>query len=300
MMDGEKKKSSSSSPVYCYYYYCRMLSRMNVNAILMMLLLFCAVVMILFCAVTTYTSLPVEESNIGGVPSSRYELPRVTAPSAGGLRGKMVQMAGRADYWKQRDAAVARARARHEESPKSRSRTTTKDSLLLTAKEVPRALFSFTPPPPLSTAKPYYELEEYYYIDVDGKAFFPRVMSFGWTLRLQEEHHTHVVQVFPAEFTDNTQYYGLADSDDERLSQMEMREPYANEECVPMQDWQVTYHPSCNTMHETALESMGLHAEDDAHLFGTKGYWRNAWRLDLLGGHHHLEDREKIVLKTLK
>ena len=156
------------------------------------------------------------------------------------------------------------------------SRTTTM------TKEVPRALLSFTPPPPLSTAKPYYELEKHYYVDVDAKAFFPRVMSFGWTLRRQEEqHHTHVVQVFPAKFTDNTQYYGLADSDDERLSQMEMRQPYANEECVPMQDWQVTYHPSCNTMHETALESMGLHAEDDAHLFGTKGYWRNAWTFEI-------------------
>ena len=84
----------------------------------------------------------------------------------------------------------------------SRSRMTT-----TTGKEVSRALLSFTPPPPLSTAKPYYELEKHYYVDVDAKAFFPRVMSFGWTLRRQEEqHHTHVVQVFPAEFTDNTQY----------------------------------------------------------------------------------------------
>lgn len=218
-----------------------------------------------------------------GVP--RYELlERVTAPSAGGLRGKMVQMAGRKDYWKQRDA-----HARHDELPKSRK---AKASMLTLTSKKPRAL-QFTPPPPLGAAKPY-ALDEKYYIDVDAKAFSPRVMSFGST-----SHHKHV-EVFPAEFTDNTQYYGLYDSDDERLNQMEVREPYANDECVPMQDWQVTYHPSCNGMHETALENMGLHAENDAHLFGTKGYWRNAWRLDLLGGHHHLEDREKIVLKTLK
>lgn len=108
------------------------------------------------------------------------------------------------------------------------------------------------------------------------------------------------IQLYPSDFTDNTQLYGVLESDDERLSRMELRDPYSDEHCVPMQEWQTTFHPSCNGMHEMALDHMGSDVDNDANLFGTKGFWRNAWKVDILGNHHRSEDRETVVLKTLK
>lgn len=108
------------------------------------------------------------------------------------------------------------------------------------------------------------------------------------------------VPLYPADFTDNTQLYSILDSADERVKSMELRDPYEQGECVPMQDWQTTFHPSCNVVHELGLADIGDENGDDALLFGTNGYWRNAWKVDLLGGRNHLKDRDTIVLKTLK
>ena len=108
------------------------------------------------------------------------------------------------------------------------------------------------------------------------------------------------IKMYPADFTDNTQLYGILDSGDERIKTMERREPLTEGECVPMQDWQTTFHPSCNGMHELDMENMGEENGDDYNLFGTKGYWRNAWRVDSISGHHHDDSRDTIVLKTLK
>jgi len=112
---------------------------------------------------------------------------------------------------------------------------------------------------------------------------------------------SRTVELFPADFTDNTQFYGVLDSDDEKLSKMEMREPYVQGECVPMQKWQTDFHPSCNEMHGLGMSGLGHEEADDYfHLFGTGGFWRHAWRVDVLGGRKHLNDRESVVLKTLK
>ena len=109
------------------------------------------------------------------------------------------------------------------------------------------------------------------------------------------------VELDPADFTDNTQFYSILDSNDERVSStMERRPPLEDGECVPMQDWQKTFHPSCNDMHELDMVNIGEENGDDLKLFGTKGYWRNAWRVDSLGGHIELDKRDTIVLKTLK
>ena len=146
--------------------------------------------------------------------------------------------------------------------------------------------------------------------DVDVKMFveqdvkprngeFPRVLCIHESIS-QKTPTSHHVQLYPADFTDNTQLYGVLDSADERLKRMEIRDPYSDEHCVPMQEWQTTYHPSCNGMHEMALNDMVEDSENEAHLFGTKGYWRNAWKVDVLAGRHRPEDRETVVLKTLK
>ncbi len=118
------------------------------------------------------------------------------------------------------------------------------------------------------------------------------------------------IEIYPADFTDNTQFYGLLDSDDERLNRMEMREPYSKDECVPMQEWQTAYQPSCNGMHELALQTLGESSETnktigkpeglDATLFGTKGFWRYAWKL-VIGRHDEKRAKEDtIVFKNLK
>jgi len=109
------------------------------------------------------------------------------------------------------------------------------------------------------------------------------------------------VEQYPTEFSDNTQFYPLFDSSDERLSLMEVREPLDDGECKPMQDWQTTFHPSCNSMHELDLINLDDEKTNGGlKLFGTKGFWRNAWRVDVLGDSNKIEDRETFVLKTLK
>lgn len=109
------------------------------------------------------------------------------------------------------------------------------------------------------------------------------------------------VEEYPAEFSDNTQLYSTLDSSDERLQHMELREPFVQGECVPMQDWQTTFHPSCNGMHELGMENMG--EEEDVYkveLFGTKGYWRYAWKFESQSNFSETKSRDTFVVKTLK
>lgn len=112
---------------------------------------------------------------------------------------------------------------------------------------------------------------------------------------------SRLVQQYPAEITDNTQLYGILDSGDEHISTLEMRAPYVQGECVPMQEWQTTFNPSCNGMHELDMPGMGDDRnEDDFKLFGMNGFWRNAWRYDSTGEHGSVSERDTVVLKTLK
>ncbi|KAG7366645.1 Ser/Thr protein kinase [Nitzschia inconspicua] len=137
----------------------------------------------------------------------------------------------------------------------------------------------------------------------------PRVFMFDSAVSQVERK----IRLYPSDFTDNTQLYGILPSDDERLSRMEIRAPYSEGECVPMQEWQTTFHPYCNGMHELALEALGadlnrdisdpfekLLAGTDAQIFGTHGFWRYAWKLTM--GHltKAKAERDTVVLKTLK
>jgi len=108
------------------------------------------------------------------------------------------------------------------------------------------------------------------------------------------EFERHEVEEYPAEFSDNTQLYHIMDSSDVAIQEsMELREPYVQGECVPMKEWQTTFHPTCNSQHEFDLQ------DSETILFGTNGYWRDAWRLEhsLFGANSEIE---KVVLKTLK
>lgn len=110
-----------------------------------------------------------------------------------------------------------------------------------------------------------------------------------------------IVRRHRSEITDSTQLYPILDSGDERIASMELRAPYVQGECVPMKEWQTTFNPSCNGMHELDLASIGDNRmEDDFKLFGMNGFWRNAWRYDSTGGHGSLKERDTVVLKTLR
>jgi serine/threonine protein kinase len=99
---------------------------------------------------------------------------------------------------------------------------------------------------------------------------------------------------YPADFTDQTQLYSILDSSDERIKGMELRSPYVEGDCVPMADWQTSFYPSCNAVHELGLAQVGQGPETSFDLFGKKGYWRNAWKVKGNKGD------DVFVLKTLK
>lgn len=124
-----------------------------------------------------------------------------------------------------------------------------------------------------------------------GRDGFPRLFSIGSSHEKIKHHTKRIIERFPAVVTDNTQLYGLLDSSDEALSSMEIRAPYTDGKCVPMKEWQIAYYPSCNSMHEMDLTH--LLNNDKGGIFGTKGFWRFAWKIDL-------PDNETFVLKTLR
>ena len=228
--------------------------------------------------------------------------------SDAGLRGKMIQTAFQnKDPKKKRQAAESsrhstttiKADRHKKEAPKPKV-------VAVAPKATPSdPLHVVHMPPKISMPKPKFDNQDPSMYARGGNSesktkVSRRVVSLDKSFGQTPPHHRRIKQ-YPADYTDNTQLYSILSSSDERLKKMELREPYSNGECVPMQDWQTTFYPVCNGMHEIGMESTLAEPNgDDVHLFGTKGYWRNAWRLDLLGGNNKVEDRDTVVLKTLK
>lgn len=88
------------------------------------------------------------------------------------------------------------------------------------------------------------------------------------------------IDMYPAEYSDVTQTYPVADSADPPASEsMEMRKfptHEFDEDCVPMASWQTTFYPTCNAFHERDLPDDLLEA---LSLISSKGHWRSAWEL---------------------
>ena len=116
------------------------------------------------------------------------------------------------------------------------------------------------------------------------------------------------IEQYPADYSDGTQAYPDLDSDDidsEDDYNMEMRvfpRHESDPNCVPMAEWQTTYHPTCSLLHEVdvapAIQS------SDLSLLSSSGNWRLAWELwdrpqsgwsKVVGGHE-----DSVVLKTFK
>ena len=152
-----------------------------------------------------------------------------------------------------------------------------------------------------AVAEPAFDFEdmELYDSSNDADTVYPRMVFLHGPFARTEDRS---IRRYRSEFTDSTQLYPLFDSGDERVaSTMELRAPLVQGECVPMQEWQTTFNPSCNGMHELDMSSMGDdRSEDDFKLFGMNGFWRNAWRYDSTGGHSSLAERDTVVLKTLR
>jgi hypothetical protein len=196
--------------------------------------------------------------------------------------------------------------------PKKEMVLKSKEKLTSNALQTPK-MSSVARPPPMEPSD-YMIINSFKYDDHDLSMFGSSTSAGnGATHRVLMLHNlppngtpepgSRQVPEFPAEFTDTTQFYDRLDSSDERLRKMEIREPYEKGECVPMQDWQTTFHPSCNGVHELGVEYLGEEAtETDVQLFGTKGYWRYAWRLDLRKNTRSGEEAfgDRVVLKTLK
>ena len=70
------------------------------------------------------------------------------------------------------------------------------------------------------------------------------------------------------------------------------------QECVPMADWQTTFHPSCNSIHE--MDMPHLLNEEAYSLVSNKGYWRNAWKVDMNVAENGMSPVSHIVIKSLK
>jgi hypothetical protein len=88
-----------------------------------------------------------------------------------------------------------------------------------------------------------------------------------------------VLDQYPSEYSDVTQRYPHMDSGDQAFKKgilpvQFLVNPYENDECVPFSDWQTSHAPSCNNFHE-----MDLISKNQFTLFGTKGYWRHAWKV---------------------
>jgi hypothetical protein len=247
---------------------------------------------------------PMEDEMLWLQHHHRGYYPPRQGPQAAGLRGQLVQMAGRGRYETgslRHDEQLSADKVipgktkkdHHSKSTKSRSKEKRRKSQKITA------ALKFIRPPKLSLKSSSFEAHDpamYNLKKANGNA--PRIFSVDV---LQAPPQGRTLSLYPAEFTDNTQYYGLYDSDDTRLSHMEIRQPIEQGECVPMKEWQTTYHPSCNIMHELGMEHMGETKHDKRFsLFGTKGYWRNAWKVEALSYGISMKERETLVLKTLK
>ena len=71
-----------------------------------------------------------------------------------------------------------------------------------------------------------------------------------------------------------------------------------DQECIPMADWQTRFHPSCNSVHEMDMPT--LLNQKAYSLVSDKGFWRNAWNVDMNVAENGMSPVSNIVIKSLK
>ena len=98
------------------------------------------------------------------------------------------------------------------------------------------------------------------------------------------------VKIYPAEQTDETQKYPEIDSADPPFNETMLVRSFPPRKgdyflgserdvgvgCYPLADWQSTFHPTCNFVHDIDASSA---IQNDALTFLGAGHWRGAWSL---------------------
>ena len=86
--------------------------------------------------------------------------------------------------------------------------------------------------------------------------------------------------------------------DDTRLLNSETAVWEPDQECVPMEEWQTTFKPTCNSLHE--MDMPFLLNKEAYSLVSNKGFWRNAWNVDMKIAENGMSPVSNIVIKSLK
>mmetsp|Transcript_29355 Transcript_29355/g.45403 ORF Transcript_29355/g.45403 Transcript_29355/m.45403 type:complete len:618 (+) Transcript_29355:56-1909(+) len=89
-----------------------------------------------------------------------------------------------------------------------------------------------------------------------------------------------------------------ASHDETRVLTSETAAWEPDQECVPMEDWQTTFKPTCNSLHE--MDMPFLLNKEAYSLVSNKGFWRNAWNVDMQIAENGMSPVSNIVIKSLK
>lgn len=89
-----------------------------------------------------------------------------------------------------------------------------------------------------------------------------------------------------------------ASNDETRVLTSETAAWEPDQECIPMEDWQTTFKPTCNSLHE--MDMPFLLNKEAYSLVSNKGFWRNAWNVDMKIAENGMSPVSNIVIKSLK
>jgi hypothetical protein len=89
-----------------------------------------------------------------------------------------------------------------------------------------------------------------------------------------------------------------ASQDETRVLTSETAAWEPDQKCVPMADWQTTFKPTCNSLHE--MDMPFLLNKEAYSLVSNKGFWRNAWNVDMNVAENGMSPVSNIVIKSLK
>ena len=97
---------------------------------------------------------------------------------------------------------------------------------------------------------------------------------------------------------ENANADNTASHDETRLLASETAAWEPDHECVPMEEWQTTFKPTCNSLHE--MDMPFLVNKEAYSLVSNKGFWRNAWKVDMKIAESGMSPVSNIVIKSLK
>ena len=113
-----------------------------------------------------------------------------------------------------------------------------------------------------------------------------------------QESSDDVKQLNPGDENDSNADNTASSQDVTHLLTSETAAWEPDQECVPMSDWQTTFKPTCNSLHE--MDMPFLLNKEAYSLVSNKGFWRNAWKVDMSVVENGMSPVSNIVIKSLK